>query len=447
MKRLSTCVLALAATTLLTACGGGSDGTGSAEDGSDTMPEVLPDRDTIYRTSATADFVALGARKLTGADIRSEIVGKRLKNVGGVDGAVADADGWTWKSNEDGTAVSRGARGGSEWPSTWWIANDQYCRGNEGEGFDRCSSVYELDGVYRFTETEDGDGDPDNLSGWSVAVGGWDAGQLLHDGETLTARHVAAMILNHPEGKAELVEPVGFSVRRTDNGEYVVTLDGFEHTFTVAERTDWGAVGPDDALDISFSHWSSSHDQLDAGHSGGEHWMVFRAARDHEEISGSDPQLRTFVAFGNPTADFSRMDGVTATYADGFAYLDLMNASFDDFDWDGDRLQVQSEDVELTANFTNSTVSGRIQGFADWDDGTPYDLTLTMPETEFGTEGLSGSFNVSGKAVQQATADYDASFWGPDANDVVGTMSIAGTASEAADSLPFVGVGWFVAGQ
>ena len=386
------------------------------------------------------------------------MIGARLRNVGGTDGA--SSDGWTWKINADGTAGSRGAKGEWENSSVWWLENGQYCRHTAGESAATagCSFVYELDGVYRFG-SDSGPDDPGSLAGWSVEAGGWDVGQLLYDGETFAARHVAAARLDHQGGKTELIDPVDFSIRRTEEGDYVVTFDGFEHTFTPDQRTDTGAKGPNDALDIEFSAYGWTrrdfNENLDAGHSRGEHVMFLKADRDHEEIHGHDPELTAFVMFGNPTSDFSRVNDMTATYSgsEGGAWsmIHLYASSFDadNFDWEGDRASPYSTDLEFTANFSRNTISGRIDNFRLWENGDDsdetYDMTLTMPETEFGTEGFSGTFVVSGQSVRDGTADYDASFWGPDANDVAGTITISGTGIDGANETPFVGVGHFQA--
>ena len=41
--------------------------------------------------------------------------------------------------------------------------------------------------------------------------------------------------------------------------------------------------------------------------------------------------------------------------------------------------------------------------------------------------GVSGAFDVSGQTIHQASGSFDASFWGPDANDIAGTMTVTGT--------------------
>ena len=276
-----------------------------------------------------------------------------------------------------------------------------------------------------------------------------DAGQLLYGGGTLNARNLSAMRLVHGDGKSELIEPVDFSIRRTKDGDYVVTLDGFEHAFTPDQRNAAGAEGPDEALDIKFSVNGSTrrdfHENLDNGHSGGRHVIILGASRDHEEVEGSDPWLRTFATFGNPTTDFSRFNDVTATYSGGSAWLDAFTSSFelDNFDWDEDRVKLWSDDMKFMANLSKGTISGRIQDFRNSDTGEDFDMTLTMPETSFGTEAFSGSFDVSGEIIHQTTGSYDASFWGPDANTLAGTMSISGTNTRGGGTTPFVGVGYF----
>ena len=283
-----------------------------------------------------------------------------------------------------------------------------------------------------------------------------DAGQLLYDGETLTGRNLSAMTLLHDGGNggsSALVglDPEAFSIRRTEGGDYVVTYSGFEHTFTPDQRTDVGAESPESALDINFRVYGEArrdfNENLDNGHSDGSYVAVLGPERAIEETS--QDRLMAFVTIGNPTTDFSRMGDVTATYSGGWAWLPGYVATFDagDFDGDEDRVKLWSEDMTFTANFSNDTISGAIRNFRDWDSGEAFDMTLTMPETKFGTEAFQGSFDVSGETLQQTTASYDASFWGPDANQLAGTMSISGTNVEGGETTPFVGVGHFEVGK
>ena len=280
-----------------------------------------------------------------------------------------------------------------------------------------------------------------------------DAGQILNDGETLTARNISTMRIDHQGGTAALIDPVDFTIMRTAAGKYVVTLDGFEHTYTRDQRHDVGAQAPGDALDMEFRVYGSTrrdfHENVDEGHTNGHHLTIWEVTRDHEEIQGTDPQLRAFGTFGNPTTNFDHMTDMTATYTGGWVWLPIFAAEFEanNFNWDEDRGNYWTDDVAFTANFSNSTISGRIQGFREWDTEEPYDVTLTMPETSFGTEALQGNFTVSG-AVREATAKYDASFWGPDANKFAGTISIQGIVDDGEPGgLPVVGIGHFEVDQ
>ena len=197
------------------------------------------------------------------------------------------------------------------------------------------------------------------------------------------------------------------------------------------------------------------HENLDNGHSRGGYATIWQGSRDFEERPGQDDELRAFGIFGNPTTDFNHLNDMTATYTDGWVWLPLYAASFEpgDFDWEEDRLNIYTDgdDVAFTANFANGTLSGHLTGFREWDggDGTgeAFDLTLTMPETPFGTEAFQGRFTVSGEAVREGVANYDASFWGPDADQLAGTISMSGTGVDDGDSIPFVGIGHFTVGK
>ena len=433
MKRFATCVPAIVAAGFLLGCGGGGE-----------MSESLPDRGTIYRTGTVTDLVALGARKLSEDEFRSEIVGKRLRNTGDVDeGARRPGEGWIWKIGADGTSRSWSDRGTDDWQaeSTWTFENGQYCRNRVGDtDAPGCSSVYELNGVYRFTGDE-----PDGLAGWSVEVGGWDAGQLLHDGETLTARHVAGVLHDKEDGTTALRD-FDFSIGLDGNGRYVVTMAGLEHTFTEAEiRTDGrGSARSGEDHEMSFWHLSGRHDEIVAGHSMGEHFLLFETMRDMVR-PGSDPELWGYVLVGNPTSGLGAMRDVTATY-DGFglARIDLYPAR----GYEGrDQRDTYWGDATLTADFGNSTISGRLHDFTvqrGGEDGrAPVEgLVMTVPVTAFDAASFSGDFEVSGLGADESlAASYEGSFYGVDAPAVFGTISGTGRF----DGAPANAIGFFAA--
>lgn len=113
------------------------------------------DRDAALSATTPTQLTALGARKLGAADFNSELVGKTLDEAG--------KSNWTWNINSDGTSSSRADDGSWETSSTWDLSGNQYCR-QSADNPRKCSDVYELGGIYRFTEA------PGELAGWAVVV-------------------------------------------------------------------------------------------------------------------------------------------------------------------------------------------------------------------------------------------------------------------------------------
>jgi hypothetical protein len=109
-------------------------------------------RDAILGASTPAELRALGARQLNAADIQSELVGQTLTQ-----------GSWIWSINRNGTASSKANNNTWTSSSTWDIVGNQYCR-QSTDSPRKCSDVYELSGVYRFSESTS------ELVGWAVTV-------------------------------------------------------------------------------------------------------------------------------------------------------------------------------------------------------------------------------------------------------------------------------------
>ena len=110
--------------------------------------------DAARAATTTYEAVALGAVHLDEAAFRAELVDVTL--VG---------DGWTWVIRSNGTHQSFDNDKSTTYPvGTWRFANGDYCRENGEGGPERCSEVYKIGPVYRFSDP-DADG---MLSGWSV---------------------------------------------------------------------------------------------------------------------------------------------------------------------------------------------------------------------------------------------------------------------------------------
>ena len=115
-----------------------------------------PVNQTAVRNANTIpELLFLGARQLSGDELRSELVDHTLV-----------ADGWTRDINNDGTAASRADDGSWAIASTWHISGNQYCDMTTSESTASCSDVYELGGIYRFSMPDA----PGFLNGWAVTV-------------------------------------------------------------------------------------------------------------------------------------------------------------------------------------------------------------------------------------------------------------------------------------
>ena len=125
-------VVVTAALWILTSCTSDPSGAATAS---------LSDDATLRSTSAEA-FVAMGGHRVEGPEFKSEIVDKTLGHPD-----------WTWNINSDGSTHSA-ARDGS-WRTTqgkWRFENNKFCRTSpEDWPGERCSAVYELGGVYKWT--------------------------------------------------------------------------------------------------------------------------------------------------------------------------------------------------------------------------------------------------------------------------------------------------------
>ena len=275
-----------------------------------------------------------------------------------------------------------------------------------------------------------------------------DAGQLLADGVRLPVR-IAGVREAKEEGRTTPAS-FNFSIRRNASGQFVVVVANHEHTFADHELHQYGASHEEDPEltsdidpDIWFSVQSTDMESLRSGHSEGDHYIAFRLGREIEEVDGSDPEYEGFAIVGVPTSDFTQRD-VTATY-NGFALLDLWQTQFEPKS-DEFKERWTSRDATLTANFSDSTISGQINDLAPEDAADLGSFSLTMPETTFSADGFSGSFVVTAEnAPDQLNVSFDGSFYGPNAENAAAVMRANGilTTLDGADSSSVVGAGSF----
>ena len=265
--------------------------------------------------------------------------------------------------------------------------------------------------------------------------------QLLQDGETLSAHHMAAV--KEELGKIIRFRWDQFDVRSVNASEAVLEIDGL--TYTLALDDDDGFV--EGNRSVSYEWRTAEHDQWI---SGGKFYYVHPDREEHMvvvRLSGSRPSFFGYAVAGNQSRIPDDLTG-TATY-DGD-----VQAKFEIFESNAPGISSRyydhyfSDDGQLVADFDAGTISGR---FTDWrrdsrardEDGVDVDMTATLSAAPITADGFNGTFSVSGSAVEGAmNASYEGSFYGPEAENVAGVIS--GTFTETG-GIPGHVVGYFTA--
>ena len=100
------------------------------------------------------EVIAIGGARLTGDEISAQLSGATL---------VEPNEDWTWNINADGSqaAFSNEPDWADDPNGTWAVEGDQFCRENVDLA-QRCSDVYQIGSVYRFT------GEGGGLEPWAV---------------------------------------------------------------------------------------------------------------------------------------------------------------------------------------------------------------------------------------------------------------------------------------
>ena len=265
--------------------------------------------------------------------------------------------------------------------------------------------------------------------------------QLLRDGETLSAHHMTA--IKEELGKVIRFKWDQFDVRSVDASEAVLEIDGL--TYTLALDDDDGFVEGNRSVNYEWRRTSDDHWIAD-----GKLYYVHPDREEHMSvvrISSGLPNFRGYAIAGNRWSGSDSMTG-TATYdGDVQAKFELYEGGATSI-WNRHYDHYFSDDGRLVADFDAGTISGR---FTDWrrdsrtndEDGVDVDMTATLSAAPITANGFTGTFSVSGPAVEGAmNASYEGSFYGPEAENVAGVIS--GTFTETG-GIPGHVVGYFTA--
>ncbi|MCY4302133.1 MAG: hypothetical protein OXC68_10440 [Aestuariivita sp.] len=276
--------------------------------------------------------------------------------------------------------------------------------------------------------------------------------QRIREGETIMTALVAGIRHNwsgydEEDNTTRLDDWDDLKVmRRTEDGAYVVTVDGNVRTYTEdalnARRTGYQLRTESDRSLGIFYVWAEGNNTVDRL-TGGERWAqiveVNHRLDDPDDSTDVPETLGGLAWLISPTPDFKEFEGQTAAYT-GTAHLSVYpSKGYRDDQTSRDRYW---GDTSLRVNFSDMTLSGRLDGWENRDN--PQEdvsgLALRLPDTEFTLDGFSGTFEAEGlDPGESATLTYDGVFSGPEAS-AVGTIS--GTLSES-DGTQSTAIGFF----
>ena len=269
--------------------------------------------------------------------------------------------------------------------------------------------------------------------------------QILHDGETLAAHHVAAVLTEVGTNRA--IEWDEFNIGRIDADAYVFEVNGLTYAFGLEDEEGYSNNGRQLDLvaeDSSGREYASgrlrySNPERD------EHAIVIRHTSEA-------PNWRGFAIAGNRSHQIDETRMGTATYNDGFStQLEIYQPEGQI--WSRYRDVYWAYDGQLVADFDAMTISGQ---FDEWytdargrdenGDWPSIDISATLESAPITADGFTGAFSVTGVGLDGTfDATYEGSFYGPAAEDAAGVIS--GTYTEMPGQAANPVIGWFFAGQ
>jgi hypothetical protein len=280
-----------------------------------------------------------------------------------------------------------------------------------------------------------------------------DAGGALQDGETLTARKVGAIgqLLNYNTGETG---PTSASVSITENAEggHDVILNGKLLKFTAADRS----VEPDGSIygyDISnpatsvYSSMYNYRGDLDDLLNPGNGYAEVLHVQTNQIEPGGEPNTAAFAVIGTETRDAGLKALPTATYA-GNARVNVVPATgFRSQTEDRTRLR---SDMTMTADFGKGEVSGSLTAITLQAPGSGTRAAvagrLSLEKTTFDQNGFAGTVSpdatfIGNAGLQSGSGTYAGAFYGPNAEEVAGTLGFIGT---EVDGSGVNGYGYFI---
>lgn len=276
--------------------------------------------------------------------------------------------------------------------------------------------------------------------------GDW-ASKKLNDGATLTANAATSTsIARYGNGTAGSASPANFSIKKNADGGVDMTVNGETVSFTADDqfREDgWEkTAGNYKALVNRKPGGASTSNALDGTDES------YLQVWEYDSTTDDGKNLLGYAVVGAETKPATLSGHANATYK-GTAHADTFLVA-DAYERTGVK-----GDLTLTANFTEGKVTGQIDNiegrvrgaetgyvWSDWVALGP-DSNVEMTKANISSNGFAGgklvAHDPSGELGSLGGSTYSGRFYGPDADQVGGVMTIKGTAGED----KFVGRGYF----
>lgn len=281
-----------------------------------------------------------------------------------------------------------------------------------------------------------------------------DAGNVVGSGGTLTARQVGAvaMSLNYNTGDTGPIAAAnsGFAVRQNESGALTMTVDGVDYAFVPGQGwvdeedgETYGYEKNGDEDDIWYSLWSQSGPITELADSGnGWHKVVNYQTNT---LAGGPWNQQGFAVVGTETLD-AALDTLPTAHYRGDARFNIAPVT----GWvDGGTSRTRiNGGVSMTADFAGGTISGNIDNLSvrapgtNWDDREAIGGAIAMNPASFDVNGFQGHLvpnDVLKAEGIEMEATYSGAFYGPEANEVAGTMSGTGSL----DGTDYNSIGYF----
>ncbi len=279
-----------------------------------------------------------------------------------------------------------------------------------------------------------------------------DAGGAVAAGKTLSARRVAVsgQNLNYTTGETGLASGGSATLKSNASGAITVTINGVEQVFQPSDKTADGFGYEVNASSASggyygvYSYTGPIDNFLSAGNG---YAQVVEIQRDKKDPANPGLNERVFAVLGTETRDADLGALPTATYSGRSRTNVVPNTGFRSNS--EDRIRVRS-DVAMTADFGAGEISGTMSNFTRQDPGSNTQAsvagTVAMDSTSFNNNGFAGTLSpdptfANNLNVDAGSGTYSGAFYGPDANEVAGVLSLSVTDG----GTNFNGIGFFEA--